>query len=244
MKRERVGEIFKTKEGCEFIIIEYRKAVDIDIQFLNGYVMNVTYNNIKNGTIKNPFHPSVVGVGYLGVGKYNMSENRKLTKNYRAWYAMLLRAYGADLHKVRPTYIGCSVDKNWHCFQNFAAWFEENYIEGFELDKDILIKGNKIYSPETCVFIPHSLNTFFLKCDASRGKYKIGVHYNKTAKKFVARCNVNGKKKCLGYFNTEDEAFNVYKLFKESEARRIAEDYKYNLKLYNVLMNYQVETTD
>ena len=93
------------------------------------------------------------------------------------------------------------------------------------LDKDILIKGNKIYSPETCIFVPKNINLLFVKSDAKRGDYPIGVNYNKRSGKFVARCGEYGKRVNLGTFRTPEEAFNAYKNAKMDRICELANFY-------------------
>ena len=120
------------------------------------------------------------------------------------------------------------------------------------LDKDILNKGNKIYSPDNCIFVPNNINILFVKRDKSRGDYPIGVHYNKYAKKFQAQCSIYNykenktKRKHLGYYNTTEKAFKVYKEFKEQNIKDIADYYKEQIpqKLYNAMYEYEVEIDD
>jgi hypothetical protein len=115
------------------------------------------------------------------------------------------------------------------------------------LDKDILIKGNKVYSPETCIFIPSEINTLFVKNDVNRGEFPIGVTFNKENNNYLSHCN-NGHRKIihLGTFNNIEDAFKVYKEYKEKIIKQIAEEYKSKIpeKIYNAMINYDVEITD
>lgn len=117
-----------------------------------------------------------------------------------------------------------------------------NYIEGFELDKDILVKGNKVYSPETCCFVPKEVNSFFTRCNKARGEYPVGVV--KSNNKFRARIGAN--RKSLGTFNTPEEAFNAYIVAKKEGAKILAKKYKNNLlkKCYQAIINYKIEIND
>ena len=168
---------------------------------------------------------------------------------------MLERCYCPYCLNKRPTYIDCYVCEEWHNLQNFGKWFEENYyeIEGekMNLDKDILFKGNKIYSPNTCIFVSEKINLLFTKCDIRRGKYPIGVHWDKKSNKFVAQCQIldkeNNKKQIwLGYYDTIEEAFLVYKQFKEKYIKEVADEYKDLIpsKLYESMYRYKVEIND
>ena len=173
-----------------------------------------------------------------------------MTKAYSTWHSMLQRCYNDKFHKKYTTYIDCEVCPEWHNYQNFANWFEQNYyeIEGqrTDLDKDILIKGNKVYSSDTCIFVPKSINTLFVKRDNNRGDLPVGVCYNKRDKKYVAQCRVYGKQRYIGYYNTSEEAFQAYKNFKENLIQSTADEYQYQIPevLYDAMYNYRVEKDD
>lgn len=146
------------------------------------------------------------------------------------------------------TYEECTVCEEWHNFQNFADWFDKNYYEigkeRMEIDKDLLIKNNKIYSPNTCVFVPRRINSLLIKNNKARGKYLVGVDFHN--KKFRARCMTLNGSIYLGHFNTEIEAFEKYKKFKEMYIKQVADEYKNVIpkKLYIALYNYKVEMED
>ena len=140
--------------------------------------------------------------------------------------------------------------EEWLNFQNFAQWYRDNYyeIEGerVALDKDILVKGNKIYSKESCIFVPQRINSLFVNTSASRGKYPIGISIVNN-KYFQVLCNdVEGNCKYIGRYSSIEEAFNNYKNFKEGVIKEVADKYKYKIpnKLYNAMYNYNIEITD
>jgi hypothetical protein len=163
---------------------------------------------------------------------------------------MLKRCYNVEYSKKDNAYMDCEVCDEWFNFQNFAKWYDENFyeIEGekIHLDKDILIKGNKIYSPETCVFVPARINILFAKSKSKRGDYPIGVHLDKRTNKFISSCRDKTKYDYLGSFEVIEYAFQTYKIHKEKLIKQVAEDYKEKIpaKLYNAMMNYIVEITD
>ena len=239
------------------IIVEYRGALDIDVYFpeYDWIAKGVQYSHFKNGKIKCPYEKRYYGVGYIGEGKYKAWENGKTTKVYDTWHHMLKRCYHEKFHEKYPTYIDCEVSKEWHNFQNFGIWYDENYyeIEGerTELDKDILYKGNKIYSPETCIFVPHAINSLFIKRQNDRGESVIGASLHKCGK-YQVRCSLinpetgKSKLKHLGYYETQEKAFKVYKYYKEKNIKQIADYYKEQIpiNLYNALYDYEVEITD
>lgn len=181
-------------------------------------------------------------------GAYGIIDVKGATndKSYRKWKSMLNRCYSVYYHKNKPTYIDCKVCDEWHIFSNFKKWFDANYIEGCHLDKDILVKGNKLYSPDTCCFIPAQINSLFTKRNKDRGTLPIGValHDSKYQAHFCGR----GKLNHLGTFDTPEEAFYAYKKAKEQYIKELAEKYfqegKITEKVYNALMKYEVEITD
>lgn len=240
----RLGEIHKTKEGYNIVIVKFNGVNDCDVQFEDGLISySKQYGAIKRGQIAYPYHKSVYDTGYLGVGEYKPLFNGKSTKLYQLWTSMLNRCYNPKCHELQPTYIGCSVHPDWHNFQVFAKWVEEKYIEGYALDKDLLVRGNKIYSAETCVFIPTEVNTLFNTNKAQRGDLPIGMH--RFRNKFRVTIYKNKLNYHIGNFDTITEAFNAYKLEKEKYIKEVADKYKENLeeKVYQAMYNYTIEIT-
>ena len=195
--------------------------------------------------------PSVYGVGYLGGNlELKTSYNGKKCPIYNAWLRMLERCYSKKLHERFPSYIGCEVSDYFKNFSNFYEWCQDQLgfnCDDYELDKDLLIKGNKIYSESTCVFIPSEINLLLTKSTASRGQHLIGVYWSNTNKAFVATVRKNKEKReHLGLFNTELEAFDAYKTAKESFIKEQAEKWKGKIdpRAYEALMKYEVSSDD
>lgn len=142
---------------------------------------------------------------------------------YWKWKSMLQRCYSPKLQEIRPTYVGCCVCEEWLTFSNFKAWMEVQDWEGKQLDKDLLTPGNKVYSPETCVFVDKRVNLFLIECSATRGECIIGVCWHRGVNKFQALCgDGSGKQKHLGCFNTELEAHKAWLAFKLEQAKILA----------------------
>lgn len=144
---------------------------------------------------------------------------------YSTWKAMLMRCYSSKFQGLYPTYKGCTVSADWHTFSNFRAWMKKQQWEDSQLDKDLLVEGNKIYSPDTCVFVTPMVNSFTLDCRAARGEWSIGVYWHKNAGKFQSQCRnpFTGKKEYLGRFTTELEAHKVWQERKLKLAKELAE---------------------
>ena len=259
--RDKKGEESISNEGYIMKIIEFIDFNKIQIEFQDKHKhrMFVKYSNFKRGCIKNPYHPSVFKVGYVGVGKYKRIINDDI---YNKWFSMIRRCYDPYTVNRDTTYINCYVCDEWLNFQNFAKWYEENYYEcngeEMHLDKDILVKGNKIYSPQTCIFVPKRINLLFTKRKQDRGEYPIGVsewNNKKYDKKYLrVRCNCFDKIKnkytikSLGCFplNKPFQAFTIYKQFKENYIKQVADEYKDLIprKLYEALYKWEVEIND
>ena len=252
--KDCVGKVCKSKSSGDFKIVKYNNKTNVVIQFLNtGYETTVELGSIRKGEVKDPYSPSVFGVGITGT-KYPIRVNDVQTKEYMLWYSMLKRCYSDTYKKQRPTYIGCEVSENFKSYEYFYEWcnaqigFDNEGNENpFHLDKDLLIKGNKVYSESTCVFIPHEINLLLIKRESLRGEYLIGVYWSNTNKVFIARVHKNkGKQEYLGCFKTELEAFNAYKVAKEAFVKEQAEKWKDKIdeRAYEALMNYTVDITD
>ena len=170
----------------------------------------------------------------------------KSIQSYHIWREMLSRCYDPKSQQRYPSYIGCSVCEEWLYFSNFKQWFDENYIEGYSLDKDILVKGNKVYSPQTCCFVPRKINSLLVKREAERGDYAIGVV--KKGNCYIARLSRGGRQEHIGCFKTEYEAFIAYKEAREAWIKEVATQAllrkEISEKVYNALVNYKVEITD
>jgi len=141
---------------------------------------------------------------------------------YQRWKNMLMRCYDPKFHVSKPTYKGCTVCNEWLTFSNFKRWMIKQDWKGKQLDKDLLIKGNKIYGPDKCVFVSSRVNSLLSDSAAIRGKYPIGVFKHSVNNSFIAKCKVNGKNIHIGSFSSPDVAFDAYKKFKSDRIREIA----------------------
>ena len=245
-----VGKVCKSKSSGDFKIVKCNDSKNVEIQFLKtGFETVVQLGHIKSGKVKDPCVPSVYGVGVLGT-KYPPTISGRNTKEYDLWKSMLRRCYNDVYKKQRPTYEGCEVSENFKSYEYFYEWCHKQIgfgNQGWHLDKDLLVKGNKVYSEDSCVFIPADVNLVLTKRTSSRGQHLIGVCWHKKDKVFVAQVNKNkGKQEYLGSFKTETEAFNAYKVAKESFIKEQANKWKGQIddRAYNALMNYTVEITD
>lgn len=225
----QIGNIYKTNEGGTVKVLEYVNAFRVLIKHQDdhGHETWVRADHLRNGAIKNPLHPSVFSKGFLGVGRHEASKNGKRTPAYAAWLNMLQRCYSPKSHTRYPTYVGCSVAEEWLSFQNFADWFEDQCREDdWQLDKDLLVEGNKVYSPSTCMFVPSAVNNLFIDAGSARGAYPIGV--SREGKGFRADLSKRNKWEYLGTFPTVRQAQAAYTKAKIDHALELIEnDFRY-----------------
>lgn len=248
-KKDRVGEKNIMKCGMEAVIIEYKNATNAKILFENGDIVTCTYSNFKKGSISPTAYKSVHGVGIYNKNLKTADKNGKILKSYTSWSHMLRRCYDPKYHIKEPTYKDCTVCDEWIYYENFKQWYDDNFYTIQDstmcLDKDILIKGNKIYSPETCVFVNQNINNIFTKNDSIRSNLPIGVTLDNG--RYRARVSNGSKKEIfLGMFDNEYDAFYAYKKAKEEIIKQVADEYKDKIpkKLYDAMYNYKVEITD
>ena len=251
----KVGDINYNFQGLKMTIIKDYGYGIIDVQFDDGYVREKAHSSeFKNGTIRNHMIPALCGVGILGDIK--TKENGKFIKEYATWANMLQRCYSKEKQKEFPRYKGCSICDEWLYFPDFYNWCHEQtnwdkVVENpkmFHIDKDILVKGNKVYSPNTCCFVPAIVNTLFVKCNAMRGNLPIGVSFHRG--KYRARYSnpITNEKFCKCGFDNPVSAFNYYKNKKEEVIKYVAqiefEKGTITETCYNAMVNYEVEITD
>ena len=173
------------------------------------------------------------------ITRTNLTRSKLANIYWNMWNRCYLESY---LEK-NPKYRGCTICDDWlNDRESFYDWIAENYYiiedEQIDLDKDILVKGNRIYSPDTCIFTPHVINTYFEKITRSPQKTNNG--------KYSMEITVNGKRINLGTFDTEEEAKLEYIKHKQAAILAKADEYKGRIpkKLYDAMVNYQIDLSD
>lgn len=252
----RIGEIKLNNQGCQMKIVEDNGSSDIVVEFEDNYKTKVRtqYCNFKSGSVKNPYYPSVYGVGMVGT-KYPRSINCKNIREYDIWNNILERSYSPKYKKRQPSYGEVTCCEEWLNYENFYEWLHsqpnfEKWRENkrWAIDKDILNKGNKVYSPKNCCLIPQSVNCLFLKREAQRGNLPIGVR--KVGNMYEATCSnpFTKKNEKLGKYNSVEEAFDAYKQYKEGLIKQVAEiEYKVGnitMECYQAMISYVIEIDD
>jgi len=248
-RSDRVGEKFITRQGYSGEIVSYTNSYVSTVKLSDGtFIDNVAYERISDGCLKNPNHRNALGIGFQGQGKYTFTQYPEIEQK---WRSMISRCYSEAVHKRQPAYIGCSVSEEWHNFQVFAEWYENNYNpeymnSSWHLDKDIICKDCKTYSSENCAFIPREINNLFLKSAKVDNNCPRGVSKKKQGGKYHINLSLKVTKGFKGYFITPEEAFKVFKDMKEQHIKEVADKWKdlIDPRVYEALYNYRVEITD
>ena len=214
LKGIEVGGVYPTNDG--FVeVIEIVDSYHVKIQFLEPkWITFIGAGELRRGQARNRMKPSIQGVGYLGENPEIKNNDKASRLAFDIWRSMIKRCYNPKGRYEGFTYKDNSVVTEWHNFNNFHIWYLNELSKlpktdfTFQLDKDLLFPGNKIYSPDKCCLIPHAINSLFTDCGRSRGEYPLGVF--KQGKRFQAQCRHPTKPRMIGTFSTVAEAQIAY----------------------------------
>lgn len=243
-QHEIVGKIFPTNNGGDCVVVEYISSKKVVVEFMGEFPCKVVIEAgaLRKGEVRNPYLPSLCGVGFVGVGPHKTTYKGKPLEEYKRWKAMIERCYGEK--KNANCYSDCTVSKDWHNFQNFAEWYKKQRFRGmgYHLDKDLLRKGNKEYSAENCCLVPREINSLLITPNHN-GEHPQGVTFHKRTKRFAARLRMGGHNFHIGNYDTPEEAFVGYKLAKERHIKSVALEWKDKIddKVYDALMNWTLD---
>lgn len=247
-KAEYEGKVFKSNRFGDVIVLEYLNNKQVIIKFLDtGYTTEENLSSVKSGYIRDRSLPTTCGVGFVDIE--GASIGRKVTLEYSIWNNMLNRCYNENMRDSNQTYADCEVSDNFKYLSYFKEWCNKQIgfnNKGWQLDKDILVKGNKVYSETTCCFVPQEINTLIVKADNIRGKCPVGVYFDKERSMFKVWFSADGKGVYKGRYNTPEEAFQAYKQAKESYIKVVANKWKGQIdsRVYNALMGWEINIED
>lgn len=240
--------MFKTKNYGDVVVLEYHSARDIIIKFLNtGNVRKTATSELRKGEIRDNEAFPVCKVGVMDVP--NVVTREHSPKSYKVWNRMLQRCYNENLRHLHQTYADCVVSDDFNYYSKFKEWAEKQIgytQDGWALDKDIIVRGNKVYSAETCAFVPNEINCLIHTGKSYRGLLPQGVVLSSNKKRYRARVSMGGKYYDQGTFDTPEEAFMKYKEVKEVYIKEVADKYKdvIDPKVYEALYAWTIDITD
>jgi hypothetical protein len=246
------GLEFQTNNCGRVVVIKQISTNKVLVRFLDtDNTTTVWIHNLLKGEVRDKLKPSVFGIGICDIRcKYNGIK----TDEYLLWVAMLNRCYSEKFHRKNPTYKGCYISDNFKYLSFFSDWCEkqigykvvDDNGQTFHLDKDILQKGNKIYSEDNCCFVPREINSLIVKRESMRGELPIGVAFNKQKGKYSSIVSYFGTPTSLGYYDNPLDSFVVYKRAKEQYIKEVAEKWKGKIdsKVYHALLTYEVSFED
>ena len=227
-KSEYEGKVFNTKNYGDVVVLEYTNNRDITVKCINtNHIRKVGASELRKGEVRDNELDPIVKVGVMDVE--GLVKRHEHPKSYVKWNAMLQRCYNEKELSKHKTYVDCIVSEDFKYYSKFKEWFEKQIgcdQEGWHLDKDILVKGNKVYSAETCCFVPQEINCLIHTGKSYRGLLPQGVVLSSNKKRYRARVSMCGKYYDQGTFDTPEEAFMKYKEVKEAYIKEVADKYK------------------
>lgn len=256
MKKECViGSSFYTNSFGKLEVVEKVGKSKVLVRFEDTGFETVSYlSEVRRGRVADKLKPTLFGVGILGSKGTKNREDNKHCKEYILWAGMLRRCYDGKYCQTKPTYKDCTTSEMFKRYSFFYEWCNsqtgfgqvDEFGKPFVLDKDILVKGNKVYSETTCCFVPQEVNSLFVTCSSKRGEYPIGVSYHKRVNKYSSTVRKGGGTQHLGYFLSPDDAFLAYKQVKEDYIKDVANKWKgcIDSRIYEALMNWEVLEDD
>ncbi len=227
-KAEYEGKLFKTNNYGDVVVLQYSNTRDVTVKFINtGNIRKVGMSELKKGEVRDNELKPVYKVGVMDIP--NAVKRGSKSKSYSAWNGMLQRCYNEHMRSNLPTYSDCEVSDDFKYYSKFKEWAEKQIgydQECWALDKDLLVKGNKVYSAETCAFVPNEINCLIIGANAIRGELPVGVVLSSNKKRYRVRVSMSGKYYDQGTFDTPEEAFMKYKEVKEVYIKEVADKYK------------------
>ena len=256
VREKFMNKTFTSNNYGDYVVVEALEDDKVRVNFLNtGNTEVINRCQIISGSVRDssidvvskPRTNNIIRkVGNKGEDKNLVKENFRI---YQTWCSMLQRCYFPKTEYIKRNYEGCTVSENFKYFPYFCDWYnsQTGFSNGdWQLDKDILFKGNKLYSEDTCVLVPREINVLCIKRNKARGKYPIGVTYCKSTNKFKAQLSKQGVVTGVGNYNTEIEAFYAYKVAKEAYIKEVANKWKDKIdpRVYDALTTWVIEITD
>ena len=250
-KLEYEGKVYPTNRCGDVVVVEYINSRKVLIRFLNtNNERFVGMSDLKKGEVRDNEAFPVYSIGVMDIPN-ELRRGVPHPREYSIWNGIRQRCYNENARHLNPTYKDVTMSDNFLIYSYFKEWCNKQI--GFDqdkwhLDKDILSKGSKVYSENTCCFVPAEINTFLTNWKSYRGDFPVVVILDKCAKtpRYRARLSKFGKYHCYGSYSNPTDAFYAYKKAKEDFAKELANKWKDKIdpRAYDALMNWTIEITD
>lgn len=243
--KPKTGEVFVSNFGTRYEVLEYVDCYNVKVKFLDSFGFEGWFqaDSVRKGSVRNPYDKTVHGVGYMGEGNAETVANKSRLVEREAWYAMMSRSYCPKFKSKHRKYSECTVSEDWHCYQNFANWMKNQrfYGLGYQLDKDLLVRDNKVYSPDTCVLLPAHINQLVQRNISKKGLLPNGVRAVSESTFQATLQTVRGVTSVYG-FQTVEDAYLKYKEMKEDYVKSVADMWfgSIDSKAYEALYEWRV----
>ena len=256
VREKFMNKTFTSNNYGDYVVVEALDDDKVRVNFLdtgNSEVINrsqITSGKIRDSSrdfvCKSRSNNIIHNVGNKGEDKNLVKEN---FKTYQVWCSMLQRCYSPSNERMCSGYKDCTVSDMFKMFPMFLDWWKDNVVDdkiNYHLDKDILIKGNRVYGEDTCCLVPREINNLFISAKNTNKTLPVGVRFVEGTNMFKAVVSKFGKSTFLGYYPNVEKAFHAYKVAKEQHIKEVAEKWKgqIDIRVYEALMKYQVEITD
>ena len=248
-KAEYEGSVFKTNNYGDVVVLEYNNASDVTIKFLNtGNIRKTATSELRNGEIRDNEAFPVYKVGVMDIPN-ELRRGQPHPREYSIWNGVRQRCYNEYIRDKLMPYKGVEMSDNFKIYSYFKEWCNKQIgfdQDNWQLDKDILSKDNKVYSEDTCCFVPPEINCAVTNNKSVRGQFPQGVIYNSTRTRYRARIQRGDKWESLGTYDTPEEAFYAYKPVKEAYIKSLAEKWKDKIdpRVYDALMKWEINIDD
>ena len=248
-KEKYEGAVFKTNNYGDVEVTEYIDSHNITVKFLNtGAIKNTTASALTTGILKDSEVHDTHKYGVMDMPN-ELQKGKPKPREYSIWNGIRQRCYNENNRDNLMSYKGIKMSDNFKLYSYFKEWCHKQIgfnEDGWHLDKDILVKGNKVYSEDTCCFVPPEINCTITNNKSVRGRFPQGVTYNRTKTRYRAKIRRGAKLESLGTYDTPEEAFYAYKPIKEACIKSLAEKWKDKIdpRVYESLMRWEINITD
>ena len=244
----KVGDLRRNNYGCLYTVIRIRDSYNATIRYLDkfSHEQTLALRSARLGITRNPYAPTLAGVGYIGSGKYMSSVSRgTYTREYMLWAGLIRKYYDRKKVDITQSKYNKNVCPEWHNFQTFADWVVSlGYYDDqlFSLNTTLLADESNVIGPDTTCFIPDVLVGHLVRTKPRRvSTLPMGIILPTRCARYLVQIKCYGKSqpiaKCVDIF----EAISIHKHAKEEHVKEVANLYRHELepRVYDALMSWK-----